>query len=330
MNNDLGKTMKELREQKGLTQQQLADYLKVTTSQISKMENGDSGVDLEYIMKLYPLYGLSSVDEFIYYQKKKNEEQERLQEEERKKIREENESIKKSLHNIIFCQFWDKEKGFCNEARIQADYDGQVLSLYQKENPNITLYEGCIGTMDINNVTRCYALLKGKWTELEYWERKPDNRWKIEVDFNNPIEKIKFCFDKEGIDDYEIELNCVYSDKKAYEEKILTQKRQELQKLMNIRVISAYDGRRINIVFNPYPAAEKFTYAVIDLYEGDLFLKEYRLPDGECILMEDKLAIFNWEIVLKLFDKDNNLLFETDKMKFAINPPINHNVNIMK
>ncbi|MBP3352042.1 MAG: helix-turn-helix transcriptional regulator [Lachnospiraceae bacterium] len=65
---ELGKLLKLARQQKGLTQEQLAETLSVTTSAISKWENGKNLPDSDMLLKLALTLGLSIED--LYYPEK--------------------------------------------------------------------------------------------------------------------------------------------------------------------------------------------------------------------------------------------------------------------
>lgn len=55
----LGQKLKQLREDKGLLQRQVAAELDVDTAYISKMENNDKPVSKVYLPKLANLYGIN-------------------------------------------------------------------------------------------------------------------------------------------------------------------------------------------------------------------------------------------------------------------------------
>lgn len=67
----LGNFLAELREEKGLTQEQLADYLDINYKTVSKWECGNSLPNLETIDKLSKLYDVS-LYEFSIYRKLNN------------------------------------------------------------------------------------------------------------------------------------------------------------------------------------------------------------------------------------------------------------------
>lgn len=56
-NKNIQKKLKQLRKESGLTQKQLAEYLGVDQSQISRLENGARKVNLTLVMKICCLFG---------------------------------------------------------------------------------------------------------------------------------------------------------------------------------------------------------------------------------------------------------------------------------
>ena len=61
---NLDKTLRELRKKNGLTQNELAEYLNVSRQAISQWENGKSYPDIENLVFISKLYGIS-MDEFL-------------------------------------------------------------------------------------------------------------------------------------------------------------------------------------------------------------------------------------------------------------------------
>lgn len=55
----LGKTVFELRTQKGLTQEQLAEYLSISTHSVTRIETGKTFVSGELISQLCNLFGVA-------------------------------------------------------------------------------------------------------------------------------------------------------------------------------------------------------------------------------------------------------------------------------
>lgn len=313
-NFEIGKTIRDLRTEHKYTQAQLGELLNVSDSAICKWESGESSPNIDQLHNIAKLFNLT-VDELIHFQEKKNAERIKLEAEEKKRKEEKNRSVKEELKNYIFCKVWDNKQEFSNDARIRCDYDGTTLTLYQKEDPNIVLYNSVIGS-NLRMTGKCYTLQKEKWELCSYFENNTD-KWQILFDFDHPIERIRFSFDEEGIDDYEFLVKFVYADKEAYNKKIEAQKQKDLLEKAAIAVIrsSAYN-KIVNVTFNA--TLESFSYAVIELYRNYQHktfnhLKNYRLDQGEKIWMEDKLVLDNnYYFVLKQFDENDNLIVQSD------------------
>lgn len=62
MNSDLGVTLQELRKKNGLSQEELADKLGVSRQAVSKWERGEALPDIENLIALAKLYGVSLDD----------------------------------------------------------------------------------------------------------------------------------------------------------------------------------------------------------------------------------------------------------------------------
>ena len=60
----IGKQLKEIRQRKGYTQKEVADFLCISPQSISKWENGEATPSLEFLPKLSELFGCS-IDEFF-------------------------------------------------------------------------------------------------------------------------------------------------------------------------------------------------------------------------------------------------------------------------
>ncbi|MCL1858385.1 MAG: helix-turn-helix domain-containing protein [Oscillospiraceae bacterium] len=67
--NNIGKTIKKIREEKNITQEQLAEKLNVTRQAVSNWENGKTQPDIDTIIKISEILEVS-VEEIIYGQKK--------------------------------------------------------------------------------------------------------------------------------------------------------------------------------------------------------------------------------------------------------------------
>lgn len=317
-NFNIGQTIRDLRTEHGYSQTQLGELLNVTDSTVSKWESGNSNPGIEQINDLAKLFGIS-VDAFLHYQKAKNAERLKREAEEKAQKEEKNRAVKEKLSKGFFRKVWDQQLGFCDKARIVADYDGTTLTLHQKEDPNIVLYDSCVGVDLTDMPCTCSTFRDGKWEECPHFEGGSLNRWSILFDFSHPIERIRFSFEDPDIEDYEFGVQYVEADKEAYQRKIDAENRKKLVELVDVRVLKEYvagggiSGKIVNVIFNA--VSDAFAYATIELYYVDgtqaNLLKTYRLNDGEKIWMEDRLCK-GYQFVLKQFDANNNLIFQND------------------
>ena len=69
--NNIRKTIKKLREEKNITQEQLAEKLNVTRQAVSNWEKGKTQPDIDTIIKISGILEVS-VEEIIYGQKQNN------------------------------------------------------------------------------------------------------------------------------------------------------------------------------------------------------------------------------------------------------------------
>ena len=67
--NNIGKTIKKIREEKNFTQEQLAEKLNVTRQAVSNWETGKTQPDIDTIIKISGIFEVE-VEEIIYGQKK--------------------------------------------------------------------------------------------------------------------------------------------------------------------------------------------------------------------------------------------------------------------
>ena len=72
MENFLGKKIRQLRRAKDLTQEQLADYLNISSQSVSKWETGTATPDLAFVIPLARLFGVST-DELLGFEQSKED-----------------------------------------------------------------------------------------------------------------------------------------------------------------------------------------------------------------------------------------------------------------
>ena len=66
---ELGTFLKKKRKEKHLTQQNVADIINITERALSNIENGKSEPELDTVLKLCDLYGISGNEIDIFYQR---------------------------------------------------------------------------------------------------------------------------------------------------------------------------------------------------------------------------------------------------------------------
>ena len=318
-NFNIGQTIRDLRNEHHYSQTQLGELLNVTDSTVSKWESGDSNPGIEQINAMANLFRMT-VDDFLHYQEAKKAERIKREAEAKAQLEEKNRALKKALSNGVYCHAWDQQLEFCDKSRIIVEYDGTTLTLHQKENPNVTLYDSCLWT-NLNMSYTCSTLRDGKWEECLPFDNRSEC-WSILFDFSHPIERIRFSFNEPGIEDYEFSVQYVAADREAYERKIEEEKRKELLQLVDVQIFKEYisggSGKLVNVIFNA--VSDVFSYGVIELYywyerkNQVNLLKTYRLNCGEKIWMEDKLCK-GYHFILKQFDAKDNLLFQSDMIE---------------
>ena len=128
---------------------------------------------------------------------------------------------------------------------------------------------------------------------------------------------MKFSFVHRVADDYIVNVVYVEADKDKYYRKKDEEKRQELIKLADIKV--ATGNSLVNIHFSP--CNKNYDSAEIMLYFEDNLMAKYAVPKEQFFKSIDGLAYGRYSFILKQYDKDGNILFETDKMAFNVSKP---------
>lgn len=82
----IGKFLKDLRKEKGLTQSEVADYLYVSSKTISRWENGDGMPDINVLTDIADFYGIT-VDELLRGERKNTEENKSIENTEEHEIK---------------------------------------------------------------------------------------------------------------------------------------------------------------------------------------------------------------------------------------------------
>lgn len=191
--------------------------------------------------------------------------------------------------NITIIQDEDIEKTkYVLLLRAEADYGKEVLS-------GVSVF------------------VNKKWEKV----KKEENIFKIIVDFNNRVEKIKLSFVNNLADDYVFNVKYQEADKEKYFAKKEQERKDLLLKTANIKIATGID--LVNIYFQPCCA--KYFRTEIVLYKDNIMLSKYKVNEEEFFKSISGLAFGKYEIVLKQFDKNGEILLEADKISFSINAP---------
>lgn len=202
------------------------------------------------------------------------------------------------------------------------DKETDTFILTQDENNPIDIYtiliEPSKNTLNqiIDNVS---VLAKAGWEKVEL---KPFGinkvlAYEILINFNNRTEKIKLSFKNGLADDYILDLKYIEADKEKYLAKKAQQKKADLLKTANIKHSTGND--LVNIYFQP--CCDEYERTEIILYKDSQMLAKYKVDDGVFFKSINGLAYGTYEYIVKQFGKNNNLLLETDKIKFTICAP---------
>ena len=146
----------------------------------------------------------------------------------------------------------------------------------------------------------------------------------IPVDFDKPAKELKLYFIDDFADTLSIKLKFVAADKDLYDAKMLDILIKERIKTANTKVSTGID--LVNIYFQPCCA--DYVCTEITLYKDNMMLAKYKVDEEMFFKSITGLAFGEYEFILKQFDKDKNVLIETQKTSFFITmPESKHYVN---
>lgn len=123
---ELGKKIKELRTQKGLTQNELAEKLYVSYQAVSQWENGTTNPDINTIIELAKEFDLSLDD--LFDLKKSNSQEEQIN---IKDAKEDELYILVAKGNTLK-QLIDYKEYIKHHDNIKIEYDGSLNSVYSQ------------------------------------------------------------------------------------------------------------------------------------------------------------------------------------------------------
>lgn len=211
------------------------------------------------------------------------------------------------------------ENKLVNEGVIQYgefNIDNDSFTIKQDEDINLIEY-ALVLVNKIDIFSNIYICKNDEWTGIALTMENNVPTYKIIVNFNDRIEKIKFEFKNQLADDYILSVCYQEADKEKYYAKKEQERKDDLFKKANIKVSTGTD--LVNIYFQP--CCDNYARTEIVLYKDDIMLAKYKVDEETFFKSISGLAYGKYEFILKQFDDKGNIILETDKIAFSINAP---------
>lgn len=211
------------------------------------------------------------------------------------------------------------ENKLVNEGIVQyGEFDIESDSFTLKQDEDINLLEYALVLVNKIDIFSNIAICKNdEWTDIALTMENNVPTYKIIVNFNDRIEKIKFEFKNQLADDYIISVCYQEADKEKYYAKKEQERKDNLLKTANIKVSTGAD--LVNIYFQP--CCDSYARTEITLYKDNMMLAKYKVDEETFFKSIGGLAFGKYEFILKQLDKDNNIILETQKIAFSISAP---------
>ena len=211
------------------------------------------------------------------------------------------------------------ENKLVNEGIIQyGEFDIESDSFTIKQDEDINLLEYALVLVNKIDIFSNIAICKNdEWTDIALTMENNVPTYKIIVNFNDRIEKIKFEFKNQLADDYIISVCYQEADKEKYYAKKEQERKDNLLKTANIKVSTGAD--LVNIYFQP--CCDSYARTEITLYKDNMMLAKYKVDEETFFKSINGLAYGKYEFILKQFDDKGNIILETDKISFSLSRP---------
>lgn len=235
-------------------------------------------------------------------------------------------------NNFIFTSCQPVDDGLDGSLEQYGVFDGETDTFHIKQDDDINKTKYIL-LMDTNSI---YLYHFQPFEEVlvyknNQWETLPseNGQYRLIADFNDRISKIRFVFANNIADDYILTLDYTEADKEKYYAKLAEEKKENLLATAEIKISTGAD--LANIYFQP--CCEEYDHSEIQLFipkDSDSSLqkstnwsliKKCAVPTDDFFKSIGGLAYGQYAIILKQFDKENNLLIETDYMTFSIRKP---------
>lgn len=162
------------------------------------------------------------------------------------------------------------------------------------------------------------TLLKAKKYTTTGKGSRESKYYLCEVNFEDKIDGIKISFIDGLADDLFIPIVFVEADKEKYYAKKEQERKDNLLKTANIKTATGAD--LVNIYFQP--CCNSYVRTEITLYKDNMMLAKYKVDEETFFKSISGLAYGKYSFILKQYDKNNNLLLETDYIGFSIDEPV--------
>ena len=148
---------------------------------------------------------------------------------------------------------------------------------------------------------------------------KMENRvWQIaKFDWSVPIEKVRFLVDNEFVEALEINIEYEFADVEAYNKKEEQKRKNDLIEKASIKHSTGAD--LVNIYFQP--CSSDYIRTEIALYRDGLMLSKYKVDEESFFKSIGGLAYGTYSFIVKQFDRNDNLLLETEHIEFTLKSP---------
>lgn len=219
---------------------------------------------------------------------------------------------------------FDYDRTDKNVSLSSFEWDYKTVTIVQNENYNVKKYNIYLLIAVAEKVE---YVLNGQAHIVKESEK---NKYLIELDYDNRIEKIKIHFSNGVVDPVEIPIVYVEADMKKYDEKVMAEHKKALEEKANVKVTTG--DSIINVTFQP--VNDSFSYSKVELYtitgtkvinnktqnEYQLMAK-YKTPEDVYFHSITGLAYGKYAIILVQYDNSNKEIYKSDYTLVTLDRP---------
>lgn len=219
---------------------------------------------------------------------------------------------------------FDYDRTDKNISLASFEWDYKTVTIVQNENYNNKKYNIYLLIAVAEKVE---YVLNGQTHIVKETEK---NKYLIELDYDNRIDKIKIYFSNGIVDPVEISIVYVEADVKKYDEKVMAEHKKALEQKANVKVRTG--DSIINVTFQP--VNDSFSYSKVELYtitgtkvidnktqnEYQLMAK-YKTPEDVYFHSITGIAYGEYAIILVQYDNSNKEIFKSDYIFFSLSRP---------